>query len=130
MEAEALLPHEEVVTERLEKLQEYLLSVKPYIILPSVLICHTTKMIIDGHHRFYALLNLGFKTVPVTLVDYSSDRIVPDLEGKVNKRTLVQAALNRKMLPPKTSFHHVVDDQEKCQPIILLSPLFKLDLGV
>lgn len=122
-----IFPHEEVVIERMERLVDYLNSLKPYIIIPSILICSNSNMIIDGHHRYYALQNLGYDKVPVTKINYESKLITTHIEGNISKEELVQAALNKSMLPPKTSFHHVLDNNYKLQPIILLSVLTRLD---
>lgn len=127
LDVHAILPHEEVVIDRLESLIIYLKTIKPYIIIPSILICDKTNMIIDGHHRYYALREIGFNKVPVTYIDYSSELIVPDLDGKVKKEMLIDSAVNKIMLPPKSSFHHVLDIDYHFQPIILLSSLFRLD---
>lgn len=123
-----IFPHEEVVADRLEKLSAYLESLKPYIIIPSILLCSKSFMIIDGHHRYYALQKMGFTEVPVTFIDYKSPFIITDLEGKVSKKELLVAASSANMLPPKTSFHHVLCTDNKPHPIILLSTLYKLEL--
>lgn len=122
-----ILPHEEVVLERMDKLVEYLTSLKPYIIVPSILICSKTNMIIDGHHRFYALQKLGYDKVPVTRINYDSDLIKTHVDEKITKNNLLEAALSGIMLPPKSSFHHIIDMNYKLQPIILLSVLTRLD---
>jgi len=122
-----ILPHEEVVLERMDKLVEYLTSLKPYIIIPSILICSKTNMIIDGHHRFYALQKLGYDKVPITRINYDSDLIKTHIDDKITKNNLLEAALSGKMLPPKSSFHHIIDTNYKLQPIILLSVLTRLD---
>ena len=122
-----LLPHEDVVSERMDKLIDYLLSLKPYIIIPSILICSKSNMIIDGHHRFYALQKLGYKKVPVTKLNYNSDLITTHIDNVISKKELLHAALHCEMLPPKSSFHHVIDVKFKFQPIILLSVLTRLD---
>ena len=124
---DAIFPHEEVVVERMEKLVQYLASLKPYIIIPSILICSETDMIIDGHHRYYALQKLGYKKVPVTRIKYQSGLISTHIDSQISKQDLLDAALNRKMLPPKSSFHHVLDVNYHLQPIILLSVLTRLD---
>jgi uncharacterized protein (DUF1015 family) len=124
---EAIFPHEEVVLERMEKLVQYLASLKPYIIIPSILICSETNMIIDGHHRYYALQKLGYKKVPVTKIKYQSGLIFTHMDSQISKQDLLDAALNQKMLPPKSSFHHVIDVNYNLQPIILLSVLTRLD---
>lgn len=122
-----ILPHEEVVMERMDKLVEYLASLKPYIIIPSILICSKTNMIIDGHHRFYALQKLGYEKVPITRINYDSNLIKTHIEDSITKNNLLEAAISGKMLPPKSSFHHIIDMNYKLQPIILLSVLTKLD---
>ena len=127
LNANELLPHEEVVKERMEKLSLYLTSLKPYIIIPSILICSKSNMIIDGHHRYYALQKLGFEKIPVTKIKYESDLITTHIENNISKEELLYAALNRNMLLPKSSFHHIMDVNYKLQPIILLSVLTRLD---
>ena len=122
-----ILPHEEVVMERMDKLVDYLTSLKPYIIIPSILICSKTNMIIDGHHRFYALQKLGYEKVPITRINYDSNLIKTHIEDTITKNNLLEAALSGKMLPPKSSFHHIMDMNYKLQPIILLSVLTRLD---
>jgi ParB-like chromosome segregation protein Spo0J len=126
-EVENLLPHEEVVIERMEKLVIYLASLKPYVIIPSILICSETNMIIDGHHRYYALQKLGYKKVPVTKINYESDLIKTHIDSDISKKDLLDAALSGKMLAPKSSFHHIIDVDSILQPIILLSVLTRLD---
>lgn len=127
VEINELHPHEEVVTDRLQTLIEYLKTLKPYIIIPSVLVCYNSKMIVDGHHRVYALKELGHTKIPVTMIRYESNLIVPDLAGKITKEELINGALNNKMFRPKTSFHHIIDTDGNPQPLILLSSLFRLD---
>ena len=34
------------------------------------------NFIIDGHHRYIALKELGYDKVPVTLINYFSDKII------------------------------------------------------
>ena len=49
------------------QLAKYFLSYKEYCITPSILCCSESKMIIDGHHRFNTLKELGVKKIPVNL---------------------------------------------------------------
>ena len=65
-----LYPHEHVIVERQNLLYKYLESLKPYAILPSIIICDKTNVIIDGHHRYISLIELGFKMIPTTKVNY------------------------------------------------------------
>jgi ParB-like chromosome segregation protein Spo0J len=127
LSVDKILPHEEVVLERMDKLVEYLTSLKPYIIIPSILICSKTNMIIDGHHRFYALQKLGYDKVPITKINYDSDLIKTHIDNKITKNNLLEAALSGKKKKKKSSFHHIIDMNYKLQPIILLSVLTRLD---
>ena len=122
-----IFPHEKVVRERQSALFEYLKSLRPYAILPSIIICDKTNVIIDGHHRYISLLELGFTKIPTTKINYSDISIVPHLDSKISKEDIIESALNKKLLKPKSSFHHIIDHQEKLHPIILISSLFKLD---
>lgn len=99
-----ILPHEEVVIERMDKLVEYLTSLKPYIIIPSILICSKTNMIIDGHHRFYALQKLGYEKVPITRINYDSNLIKTHIEDTITKNNLLEAALSGKCYHQKVLF--------------------------
>jgi len=127
IDAAVLRPHEEVVQEHMEKLRDYLETLKPYMVVPSILACKDTNVIVDGHHRYYALQALGYNKVPVTWIDYYSDSIVTDLnDTPVSKETIEAAAASGEMLPPKTSFHHVIDKSGNPYPLILLSVLFKI----
>ena len=47
-------------------------------------------MIIDGHHRYTALKELGYKKAPVTLVNYFSDKIITDEKTTSQKMKLYQ----------------------------------------
>lgn len=67
-----LLPHEEIVTERLNALLELIKKLNavdmPIIAAP---IEGTDKyLIVDGHHRWAALKKLGASKVPAIIIDY------------------------------------------------------------
>ncbi len=67
-----MLPHEEIVSKRLEDLIDLIKSLNavdlPLIIAP---IPGTDKyLIVDGHHRWAALKALGAKKAPAIIVDY------------------------------------------------------------
>ena len=59
-----LFPHEKVIDQKTSLLINYLRSFNNSIIISSILCCSKSMVIIDGHHRFYALKKLGFKKVP------------------------------------------------------------------
>ena len=118
--------HEFVVEDRMSSFVEYLKTLKPYVVLPSILVCSQTMTLIDGHHRLEALKRLGLQMCPVTFLDYSSDRIITDLDPGISKQEIIDAAETGQLLQPKSSFHHVIDDSGRRRPIILLSQLSDL----
>ncbi|MBI5000898.1 MAG: ParB N-terminal domain-containing protein [Euryarchaeota archaeon] len=69
-------------------------------------------VILDGHHRFHALVELGCKRVPAYLVDYYSPEIVlslwPTAKIKsITKDDVIRTGLSGKPYTPKTSRHTI-----------------------
>lgn len=123
-----LLPHEQIVKDRAETFLNYLKSIEGYVVIPAILACSKTNLIIDGHHRYWALKQLGMKNFPVTYLDYDSEFIVPHINSSITKKEIMQAANSGELLTPKSSYHHFYNtDDQKHYPIILLSSLFKVD---
>ncbi len=124
---EVLRPHEHVVQDRSNAFHQYLQSLGTDLILPSVIICSQSYMIVDGHHRVAALAALGFRSVPVTLVNYQSAKITTNKAAPgVEKKSLLDAAVTGVLLPPKTSCHQIIDYFGVAHPIILISHLCHL----
>ena len=71
-----LIPHEKVSLRGKNKLKNYLNNFHSEIILPSILVCNKSNVIIDGHHRVHALKLLEFDKIPVSMIDYNSDLIL------------------------------------------------------
>ncbi len=72
IEINRLLPHEEIVSKRLEDLMSYIKEINavdmPIIVAP---IPGTDKyLIVDGHHRWAALKELGASKAPAIIIDY------------------------------------------------------------
>jgi hypothetical protein len=85
-------------------------------------------LIIDGHHRFFALKELGFKKVPVTLIDYSHKSIRTGKLNPIDKNYIVDLGLSKKLMEPKSTKHAIYCNKTKqWQPIILLSSMFKIE---
>jgi len=67
-------------------------------------------IILDGHHRYEALKELGCKKIPAYLVNYfDKDITVTTWPGAVvsniTKEEIIQMGLSGKVFPPKTTRH-------------------------
>ncbi len=118
-----LKPHEHVFLERGTGLCNYIETFDRFFFLPSLIVCKNTLTIIDGHHRWFALEKFGISKVPVTFVDYESDRILPNKSGNISKKEILEASSTGKLLPPKSSEHLVIDNNGKEYPIVVLSSI-------
>ena len=124
VEPKLIFPHEKVIDKKISLLIDYLNS----IVVSSILCCSKTMVIIDCHHRFFALKNLGFKKIPVTKIDYFSKDIKTDFQEKHSKQEIVDCGLKNEYLEPKSTNHVVYCKKSKnWEPVILLSSLFKLN---
>ena len=123
-----IFPHEKVIDKKTSLLIDYLRSFNNSIIISSILCCSKSMVIIDGHHRFFALKKLGFKKVPVTTIDYFSKDVKTDFGEKFSKEFIIKSGLKKKYLEPKSTNHIVYCNKSKVwEPVILLSSLFKLN---
>ena len=124
----SIFPHEKVIAEKTKLLINYLESFNNSIIISSILCCSKSMVIIDGHHRFFALKSIGFEKIPVTFLNYFSDEIKTDKNNSVSKNSIIKSGLEKKFLEPKSTNHLVFCNKTKIwQPVILLSSLFKLE---
>ena len=125
---EKIVTHEQIIEKKADKLIKYIESFNnDDIIISSILCCSKSFVIIDGHHRYFALKKLGHKQIPVTLLDYDSDKIKTDYEEKITKNQIVEYGITGNLLTPKSTRHVFYSSSLKSwEPIILLSSLFKL----
>ena len=125
VEINTILPHEEILPDRLDGLKKYIKSLEPSLIVPSIIICSKTGVIIDGHHRYYALKEFGIDSVPVTKINYDSEIIITHNEDSrvIEKPTVIDAARAGELLKPKSTAHHI-NMGNVILPIITLSSLF------
>ena len=117
-----LIPHEKVSNRGINQLNNYIGNIHPEIILPSILICNKTNVIIDGHHRFHALKLLEVDLIPVSLIDYNSDLILTNKKNSLSKEEIINSAKDNNILPPRTS-KHVINFKNHNFPIIIISDL-------
>ena len=130
IDIELLSPHEKVILDKKEILKTNLKYKDDYVIISSIIICHESKIIIDGHHRYFALKELGIKKIPVTMINYFSDKIITDKNDSIMKYDIIDNAIKGNLYEPKSTNHHIYCEQkEEWFPITLISALFKLKLN-
>jgi len=129
IDIDLLNPHEKIIKRKQTKLTKFIKSFDEYYIISSILCCHKSHVIIDGHHRYFALKELGFKNVPVTKVDYSSNLISTGGNGNdIPKDQIIKMGISNDLFEPKSTQHSIYCSRSKSwHPIILLSSMFKID---
>ncbi len=121
--------HEKVILDRKNAFVDYLKSLEYEIIISSIIICHKTNVIVDGHHRYWALKELGYRTIPVTCISYLNKNIRSHVDNRISKESIINSSISGKLLSPKTSRHQVLDlNSNIWKPIILISSLFTLKI--
>ena len=124
-----LNPHEKIIEKKKTLLTKFIKSYNSYYIISSIVCCHETLLIIDGHHRFFALKELGFKKVPVTLIDYKNDIIRTGKINPLDKNYIIDIGKSSALLEPKSTEHAIYCNKSKdWEPIILLSSMFKIQI--
>ena len=125
-----IFPHEKVIEDRKNALRNYLLSYKEYCIIPSIICCSESNMIIDGHHRFNTLKELGVNKIPVTFINYMDISIRTNSLKKLqlSKKELIENSLQNILFEPKSTIHEIKTIDGKWKPLILLSTLAEIDL--
>ena len=128
IDIELLNPHEKVIEKKKTSLAKFIKSYDDYYIISSIVCCHKSMLIIDGHHRYFALKELGFKKVPVTLIDYSLKSIRTGKLNSIDKEQIIKMGRSNELMEPKSTEHAVYCNRtKKWQPIILLSSMFKIE---
>ena len=123
-----LNPHEKIIERKKTSLAKFIKSYDSYYIISSIVCCHKSLLIVDGHHRYFALKELGFTKAPVTLIDYQSEFIRTGKIEPLNKKYIVDIGKSSVLLEPKSTEHSVYcNKSKKWEPIILLSSMFKIE---
>lgn len=108
IDIEKLKPHEKISEKRLAKLN-YQLTRERYLKKPLI-VENKNYIILDGHHRFHILKNMGLKKVPCYLVDYNKITVVARRKRfkYVDLKKLVYQKVEKgELLPYKTTKHLV-----------------------
>lgn len=120
-----LIPHEKVVLDKKEILKNNLKYKDDDLIISTILICSESNLIIDGHHRYTALKELGYSKIPVTLINYFSDKIITDIVDSFSKKEIILNSQQNKLYEPKSTKHLIYCNRNKDWfPITLISSLY------
>ena len=101
-----LKEHEQTTNERVKSLSDEI--ERDGVLKRAIAVDIKTNVILDGHHRLCALLELNCIKIPVVFINYDdpSIKVLPWRKGEsVNKETVRNAGLSGKKLPPKTTKH-------------------------
>ena len=123
----SLIPHEKVLLDKKEILKNNLKYKNDDIIISTIIVCSESNLIIDGHHRYSALKELGYNRIPVTIINYFSNHIITDDKDSLSKNKIISNSLNDNLFEPKTTKHLVYCNKNKSWfPVTLLSSLYLL----
>ena len=130
LDIELLHPHEKVIVNKKEILKQNLKYKDNHVIISSIIVCEQSNTIIDGHHRYFALKELGLKKIPVTFINYFSEKIKTDSKNSYSKYDIIENAKNGNLYEPKSTKHLSYCEEElDWFPITLISTLFNLKLN-
>lgn len=102
--------HERVQPDLLAQMREEIR--RDGVLKRPILVADRDWVILDGHHRYEALRELGCRRIPAYVVDYRSDvvhvGVWPDaIVREVTKEEVIRRGVTGNLFPPKTSRHTV-----------------------
>lgn len=102
-----IIPHEEYNQEAVDQLTDRIKDTEAFT--HPVLVDKKTGLLIDGHHRYNAMINLGAKYIPAYLINYSSPKLIAFKEAPgnsvISKKEILSKAIQNKLYPKKFTFH-------------------------
>lgn len=111
---DSIIPHEEFNQEAVDGLCEEIKCSEAFT--HPVLVDKKTGLLIDGHHRYNAMRNLGAKTIPAYLVNYSCPNLVAFKEAPgnriISKKEILSMAKQNKLYPKKYTFHAFLESKK------------------
>lgn len=103
----SLIPHEMTNEKRFQKLFN---KIRKNEFIKPIVVDINSLVILDGHHRVKAIKTLGYKNIPVYLVNYKNRSIKVFSRRKnynVNKKEVITRGINKNLYPPKTTRHRI-----------------------
>lgn len=104
-----LREHEKFDKKHLFKIK--LLIEKSGVFKEPIIVDKDNLVILDGHHRFNSCKQLGLTKIPCITVDYLNDQKIKVVTRrknfKVNKETIINIGLSKKLFPAKTTKHYI-----------------------
>lgn len=110
-----LLPHEKLIPKIIP-------SFDMTSVVPSIVACSESGLIIDGHHRYEVFKKMQLPTFPVLLVDYKNPNIITHPTDPLDKDFIIQRAQSTQLMEPKRTQHFLIDLDGNMLPIATLSP--------
>jgi len=109
-----LKPHEKGSPLYLELLKREIL--RDGVLKYPIIADEKTRVILDGMHRWLALKSLGYRLIPVILVDSSQNpkirvgtrrihRYISDSDGEMNIEKVISAGLSGHLMKPRSTRH-------------------------
>ncbi|MGM0380927.1 MAG: ParB N-terminal domain-containing protein [bacterium] len=122
LEIDELSAHEEINRGRLKEIIDQMR--RENLVDYPILVENEHNVILDGHHRYFALKEMGADFVPVDRVDYFKNGLVK-LEPRPNcpldnltKQDVLQMGKSDDVFPPKST-RHILTRPEKIVNITL-----------
>ena len=99
--------HEAIDENQVRRVKKMMTQTREFY--PPLLVDSTTRVILDGHHRFGASKELGCNHIPCYCVDYLDDETVEveswREEDTVTKEEVIKMGLSDEVFPLKTTRH-------------------------
>ncbi len=111
---EKLMPHERINNDAADELHQKLIRENTWT--DPIIVSREGLVILDGHHRFEIAKRMHLKFVPAYVVDYDSDSIELRHWGTkddMDKLTVLAAARNKMMFPPKSTQHTFLKELQR-----------------
>ena len=126
MNIASLIPHEQIIiAKKNHKKSKYKKTNK--ISFLTIIACSKTSVIIDGHHRYNAMKELGFIKIPVTRINYYSKKVITDEDDSFLKSEIITNAQNKKLYPPKSTNHLIFCNRiNKWFPMKAISSIYEI----